>query len=114
MRDLFVAITLLVLVGFFLLGHNPVIQPAFAQPLQNVTAFSQDWALLTESDTVNLSRQPRALFICSAGGGTLVVAPWANPEASPTTFTVNGGTIYPISPGRLYVSSTVTCVAALY
>ena len=100
-----------------LLNSNPPIGPGIALAQSDLTAFSQDWEVLFDSalgDDVELARQPRALFICDADGGTIDMAPWRTPAATPASFPVSGGVIYPLSPSVIADTSTAECVIALY
>lgn len=95
-------------------SEPPLFGPGFAFAQQDLTAYSQEWEAITPSDTQTLSRQPRALFVCDEDGGTIDMSPWRAPNATPLSFPVSGGAIYPLSPGRVVESTTVECLIALY
>lgn len=112
---------LLCLLAGLMLGYvletrdPPLVGPhAVLGQAAELTAFSQDWEVVTPDDETQLARQPRALFICDADGGDIDMAPWRSPNATPATFPVSGGVIYPLSPSIIAETTTVDCIIALY
>lgn len=111
---------LLCLLAGLMLGYvletrdPPLVGPHLAFAQSELTAFSQDWAIVTPDDETPLARQPRALFICDADGGDIDMVPWRSPNAMAATFPVSGGVIYPLSPSLIAETTTVDCIIALY
>lgn len=90
--------------------------PALAQPLANVTAFSQDWAVVTPGAT--LTRQPRGIILCDdedvqTNAYVVDLVPWQGSTATPIV--VLEGAVYPLSPKLIEADDTTApCIVALY
>ncbi len=98
--------------GYLLATSEPLPQ-AFAQPLSDVTAFSQDWQAITPHDTTPLPRQPRAIMI--AADGAVSMLGWQDEGTSCVPMALFAGVVYPLSPRLICDTGTdATSVLAIY
>jgi hypothetical protein len=93
-----------------------LISPAIAQPLANVTAFTQNFEIVEVGE---LTRQPRAIALCDdeddmAEIYRVELVPWQDEDADPVPWLMVEGAVYPVSPKEIGAGTTAPCIIAAY